>query len=206
MMASENPGEEYEQRRIGFNEIVKVDKNGQVVVMRSTPYEGRDKKPLNDEAFYLKVGRPDLASAYQRRVIFKIAAGITAGVAILGGGIFALTTGAQGDFCESSQADYNACFARNLQIRGERNMRTRLGLPIIGAGGVLLALAVALSPHPIAQSEAHRLADSYNERLKVDLGLSDESKLGPSGLLGIQARWAPVVVPGGAGLLLSGAL
>jgi hypothetical protein len=169
--------EEYGQRRIGFDEIVKVNKKtGETVFLRSTPFEGWNRKPLKGDAFYLKVDRPDLASAYQRRVTIKIAAGIVGGAAVLSGGVLTLLTGAQGDYCTGGNpAYYNTCLSRNLQIKSERTQRTRLGLSLIGAGGIFLTLAVGLNSHPITPNEAHKLADSYNERLKVELGVSHES-------------------------------
>ncbi len=145
------------------------------------------------------------ASAYQRKVNIKIAMGSAGGAAILGGGILLFSTGSQGQ-CDFSEGNYNPCIIRSLQLRTEHDKKSRLGMATMGVGSILLALAIALNPHPVAPSEARRLAESYNERLKVDLGLSGERKLSPSALPSIQARLTPTMTAGGAGLLLSSTL
>jgi len=202
-----NALEQYEQRHIGFDELVAVStRTGMVMSQWAVPYEGKYKKPLEGEAFYQKVGREDLVTAYQEKMSTKTAIGVLGGAAIVGGGILSVVslTGPRQD-CSVLSSDFSACMERNRQ-RFNENMTTALvGLGIAGAGVGLLTATLYINPHPVTPSEARELADAYNQKLKVELGLSDEGApaQNPAHPV-IQARLTPAVGPGGAGLVLSG--
>jgi hypothetical protein len=206
VVPSANPVEQYEQQYIGFDEVVAVSTlNGTVVSQWSVPYEGKYKKPLKGEDFYQKVGREDLMRTYRDKMSLKVVTGIAGGAAILGGGILSFAAlSSQKEDCDVSKPGFSACIDRNQQRVGEQLTRSLIGLAISGAGVAVLSVAIALSPHPVTPSEARVLADGYNQRLKADLGLSNEGKPRPSRPPSIQARFTPVVGPDNAGLLLSG--
>jgi hypothetical protein len=69
-----------------------------------------------------------------------------------------------------------------------------------------MAWGAGMNSHPVTASEARELADTYNKQLKRELGLDEEGTPAPAPARppSIQARFSPVVGPGGAGLRLSG--
>ncbi len=205
--SAETPAEQYERQYIGFNEAVVVSaQTGTVVSQWTAPYEGKYKKPLQGAAFYKKVGREDLALAYTNKMSLKTTAGIAGGAAIVGSSILLITAfSAQGEDCDALSPGFNACFSRERERFDRKSQQVLIGVGLSGAGIAALWLAMAIDPHPVTASEARELADDYNQRLKADLGLSDEGKPLRSRSHSIQAWLTPVLRPDGAGLLLSGA-
>ncbi len=202
-----NALEQYEQRHIGFDELVAVSmRTGMVMTQWTVPYEGKYKKPLEGDAFYKKVGREDLVTAYQEKMSTKTAIGVLGGAAIVGGGILAIAnlSGPRED-CDVFSNDFSGCMERNRQRLNERMTTSLVGMGVAAGGVGLLTAAIYINPHPVTPSEARALADGYNEKLKVELGLSDEGAPAqkPAHPV-IQARITPAVGPGGAGLVLSG--
>jgi hypothetical protein len=199
--------EQYEQRHIGFDELVAVStRTGMVMSQWAVPYEGKYKKPLEGDAFYRKVGREDLVTAYNDKMSTKTAIAVLGGAALVGGGIVSVValTSPRED-CSALSSDFGACINRNSQRMSEKITTATVGLGIAGAGVGLMTAAIYINPHPVNSSEARELADGYNKKLKVELGLSEEGAPAEAPARPvIQARLTPAVGPGGAGLVLSG--
>ncbi|WP_257459569.1 hypothetical protein [Archangium lipolyticum] len=198
--------EQYEQRHIGFDELVAVStRTGAVMSKWTMPYEGKFKKPLDGEAFYQKLGRNDLVDAYQSKMTLKTVTGIAGGAAIVGGAILSITAlSSKHEDCDAFSPDFRACFERN-RTRFDSTRTTMLaGIGTVGVGIGLLGVTLLINPHPITPSEARELADGYNKQLKAELGLTDDGTPAPVHPSAIQAHLTPVVGPGGAGLQLSG--
>lgn len=168
--------EKYEQRKVWFTDMAAVNQFGGVVATWSTPYQGKYKKPLKGAKFYELVGRPDLAKQYRsaetlRWTVFGL------GVAgAIGGTALMLTGLSGGDYCSTSDyntdADRLACQARSDAASDAASTRLTWGLILSGVGYIAAIVPLYLNSHPVDASEARRLADVYNKKLKQKLGLA----------------------------------
>jgi hypothetical protein len=200
--------EQYEQRHIDFDEFAAFNAStGRVLNQWVVPYEGKYKKPLEGAAFYKKVGREDLVAAYHGKMGTKTVMGLLGGAAIVGGGLFTLTAIlSEEQQCDPFSPDYSDCVTRNDGLFDDRMVKSLIGLGIAGGGSALMTASFSIDPNPVTPSEARELADGYNKRLKVELGLAEEEAPteDPTRAPVIQARITPAIGPGGAGLVLSG--
>lgn len=113
------------------------------------PLMGKYRKRLSWSRFYAEVDRPDLRRAYQRNRIVK-------------GSIILASVGAIG--------------AAVAAPWSEDTSTLRSGVAIVGVAGLG---AYFWDPQPIRFSEARRLADEHNARVKHELGLSAVSEEAP---------------------------
>lgn len=115
-------------------------------------YRGDQRESLRGEAFYREIGRPELAEEYETQSLLKWSA--VGGLAVAGAGAAAL-----------------------IAFTGEPGDEARVALAG-AAGGALFGSAVLVgalyNPHPIELDEAKQLARDHNQKLRDDLGLSQE--------------------------------
>ena len=173
----------YEERFIGFPEVLTLAGTPSLIRWVQ-PYEGKYQKPLVGDAFYRKIQRPDLVEAYQNKQGTRMALGVMGGGATVGGMVLMF----------SALFDSEAHYAR-----------IPVGGVVMTAGLVGMLVGAYLNPHPVEPSEARRLADAYNQKLRGELGLSGERAPEPvAPKPAVHARLTPLWGPGGAGLGLQG--
>jgi hypothetical protein len=192
--AGDNAVEEYEKRKIWFADGGVINAaTGQLVATWTVPYEGKYKKPIEGAEFYEKVGRPDLASSYRTRTGWRWGLMIAGYGAVLGGMTYGLAVGLS---C-SKKGEYGICEERNYSA-------VYIGLAIMGAGSIVGFIGqLFINPHPVSAPEARELADKRNQRLREELGITENrrasgSRASPAGVISL----SPYVAPGGGGLLL----
>jgi hypothetical protein len=200
-----SPEEQFELRRVGFDDFAAVDFHRGGVWEWSRPYRGKYKEPLAAAEFYEYVGRPDLAASYEQRASKRrslFAVGLTAGavgLALGGYGIYKASSPKSAfDFGVSGCTDITCSQA--AQARADQaNASERSGsvpylvggFGLAAVGVALFGWAVAIDPNPVDAPGARRLADEYNKRLRAELGLAPIAT-GPSG-----SEAAPLPAPEG---------
>lgn len=153
--------EEYDKSFIWFQDLVAINiQNGGVVGSTTIPYQGKYKKPLAGSDFYEAIDRPDLASSYQTRQIVRWSLMGVGYAGLIGGALYPVLAT---DDCSAADLD---CDMSSKWITG--------GV-IMGGGLVLAVIGGAINPHPIEATEARRLADEHNGRLKERLGLTSRA-------------------------------
>lgn len=183
--------QEYLESYVWFEDVTAVNQYGSVVAQWSNIYRGKYKKPLEGEEFYEEVGKPKLAKKYRTRQALQWT-GIFVGAAAAGGGLwYALSgpssSGVWGDgfndcsrrYSDGGEEDeFDACMnrveAEEARIDEERELRLTTGMIISAVGSLAMVGLAYFNPHPVDPSEAKRLADKHNRRLKRRLGLAGE--------------------------------
>jgi hypothetical protein len=183
--AQTSPEEQYELRRVGFDDFAAVDFHRGGVWEWTRAYRGKYKEPLAEAGFYRYVGRSDLAASFEQQASKKrslFAVGLAAGAvgfAFGGYGIYKASSPKSAfDFGVAACTDV-AC-SQAAQSRADKaNADERSGsIPFLvggfgvaAAGFALFAWAVTIEPNPVDAPGARRLADEYNTRLRAELGL-----------------------------------
>jgi hypothetical protein len=80
--------------------------------------------------------------------------------------------------------------------------RTPLGIGVVVVGGLLSLGSLFVDPHPVSASEAREAADTYNKKLKAQLGLPETSATPRASRVVVSAL--PVLNSHGGGLVLAG--
>jgi hypothetical protein len=141
----------YEEKYIGFRETKSVTRN--------QPYEGRYQRLLLWPEFYNKVGRPDLEErSVGRRAWGRglVATGIILGVA----SVLSFTIQSYVNTCSS----LSSC---SVSANGY------IAAGVFGGASLIVTLTGSLLPTRVVPAwEARRLADSYNQRLRAELGIN----------------------------------
>lgn len=195
---------EWERRFLWFEDWVAYNvRSGAIVNSWSRPVEGKYRKPLAYGDFYAKVGRADLADRYRTRRNVKIGLGVAGGLAFVGGfiAIFAQL--------KSNNDAFSSCVDNNIFHGGGGNCSNLdNGSGGYVAGGVLLGvgfagvMAALFTPvQPVQPYEARELADQYNQKLRVELGV-DRPAPPPAPAAATSFTLAPSVDSKGAGLRL----
>lgn len=160
--ANEESRAKFDEEFIWFADYVGVSsQTGAVMASWTHVYQGKYKKPIDGEEFYLAVGRPDLAEQYSSNSTRATIGGWLGGfgvVGILGFGTWWLT----GWLINSSSDtdDYN----------------TTTPMVLTGVSTGLFIAGIIVSPselHPVEPSEARKLADEQNKKLRRELGLPE---------------------------------
>lgn len=162
---------------------------------------GKDAYPLEGSALFNYIGRRDLGRRYEDTVHFK---------SVLGwGGLLAIGMGLtfSASILVMDVPLHLTCVQPSSFCDAQRPFITLLdSLVIAGVAGAGLGVAsgllgLAISPDPVSESEAHRLVDDYNGKLRKKLGLPVEPRAsrppGPS------FRLAAFALPGGAAAQLA---
>lgn len=167
----------YAERFLWSQDLVGVNQYGGVLFERPTIYKGKYKEKLTPEEFYLEVGRPDLAeelASNQTRGTIGIIVGSVGVLGLTGGGTWmlmeALLSGTGGEY----DPDTGETITEDANYLGP-------GV-VMGASVVAIVAAAFISPdqmQPVSQSEALRLADQHNQKLKKELGLDDDYSIIP---------------------------
>jgi hypothetical protein len=183
--------------RFGANYRLLATGTAVALMRRWVAYMGELDQELAPEAFYVVVGRADLAARYRSRrhaMIGSFVAGAvstTAGLVVLGV--------ASRENCEFGSPNYSMCIEDH-----ERHVHNAFawGAGIVGVGIVTLYVGFHLyrHPHPIDENEAKTLADGYNQNLRRRLGLPTVARHLPRLH---DVRWTPHVTGHQAGLALS---
>ena len=164
-------------------------------------YQGKDMKPLEGSAFYERVGRSDLALAYQRKQGLKVGLTATGGI-FFGLGVLvevvALAAASSGG-CSSST--YFGCIGSRIEADAAGKVAL-IGLGLIAGGTGLLVGGFVINPNPVSDAEARRLVDEYNQRLKERLGVSAKPESTPEQREKVRIALAPAISTSGGGLSL----
>lgn len=188
----------YKESYLHFGETLYLNANtGAIVGSRSRPYQGQYLKRLSWLEFFEASGRDDLVDQYKGRRRTKLVL-ILGGVAVAIGGVPAIAVPLSNqEFCSS----------------GEPGCEESLNVPAIVAGSVMLVggfttalVGLFRSSVPIKLSEARRVADEHNRKLRKRLGLGDKVVSAPAP--GPQGGWervsaAPMIGRGTAGFGVS---
>jgi hypothetical protein len=140
---------------------------------------GTGQHEIDLDDFYHRVGRDDLADAYNNRRVLKGAL-TWGGIAVIGTGIV--------------YGAYKACFFENPPLSSPRwddcidDNITAMTSVFAGAfvGGLLTIGGVVIGNHPASDDEMRELTERYNTGLRT------------------HAQVTPYVTPGGAGAMLTG--
>lgn len=159
--------EDYQQRFIGLDEGLFVNRDG-AVMLDAVPYLGKYKKPLRGVDFYKAVGRQDLAEAYSRNLR------TIRGLSIAGSALF--LAGLSGGIAYSVVAAKEGCSECDPPQEN-----TQLKSILIGVGGIfggaglaatiLVVIRGFLPGHPVSPPEARKLIDDHNKQLRQELNL-----------------------------------
>lgn len=196
--ASGHSQEEYDLHYIGFEELVVVQSYGWygtgTVKQWAIPYEGKYKKLLEGSAFYEKIGRKDLVESYDSRKTTKTALTVGGAIAAVGGVVISFVGITDHRDCGRPGAGADAC--------GVNVAPAIAGIAISLVGSGLMLGGILMNPNPIDGSEARKLADEYNGKLKTQLGLSEMIDPTPARRSNVQVSIAPRLSRNGLGLAL----
>jgi len=160
--ASEESRAKFDEEFIWFADYVGVSaQTGAVMATWTHAYQGKYKKPIDGEAFYHAVGRPDLAEQYSSnstRATIGGTLGLVGVLGVIGFGTWWFTS-----WLMNSSTETN-----------EYNTTTPLVLTGVSLGVLVAGIIVSPSElHPVEPSEARKLADEQNKKLRRDLGLPE---------------------------------
>jgi hypothetical protein len=183
--SNEDAREEYAKRFLWPHTISSYRIGDEVVSSWRYVLKGKYQKQIGPEEFYREVGRVDLAEEYAHNDSMGTVGGTMIGVGIagfIGFGAWAMTAGV-------------------LDGSGqESNWELPLGLT--GASIGLWIGGAIVSPdqlHPVGAAEARELVDKYNQKLKKELGLSNEySPMPRVSKQSIEYNWGIAPTDGGA--------
>lgn len=166
------------------------DSRGTPVVRRQwLVLQGEPGRPLSGPEFYRVLGRDDLAGAHGARHAWRVTGTVTAALGLLTAAVLGVASLDHG--CASGGCS-----------NGDRN--SDLTVPIlaslgVGAAGVVVVLHFSGDPPALDEANARALADAYNQRLRVKLGLpphaAHRARIRDAAL-------APFVAAGSGGLVL----
>ncbi len=186
---------QYDEQYVAFDDMAAVTAGGSVVATWSIPYQGKYRKPLEGADFYEAVERHDLTDLYRKKRNLKtglIVAGLlgsSAGYVLLLYGIVAAGT-------EVCTGPYDCNTEYDFTLAG-------VGAGIALVGSIVWLVAASMNPHPIDATEARRIADQHNQRLRDRLGLSNDSAaLDIPQAPKARFSWDAYASQGGAGLSL----
>jgi hypothetical protein len=193
--AAESPAE-VRLRALG-EELYKRDA---IEVVGDEAYQGvgRGRRPLEGADFYATVGRPDLAARYRdvegNKNLARGIGGVTIGVGVLWG-LGELLYSAADTVASAIPCTFSG--GSGSQDNTWCNPHQASGVPwgVAVLGLVLVAAPSAVSSHPVSESERRQLIERYNAELRARAGLGAPRPT---------VRLAPVLTPGGGGMLLSG--
>ena len=132
-------------------------------------FQGRDHRPIDEEAFFRIVGRDDLLRRYHRKAVVKKSLAIGGGTLVFSGLVFAAIATALRD-----GGAQPAISCEGAPCTGNRPGPSPVwGLAIAGAGAVSLIVGHLLDPTPIDADQADALARDYDRSLQSRLGLSE---------------------------------
>ena len=200
--------EEFERRQVVFDEslLIVSDGSSATISRRFHPRTGAG-QALAGAEFYRYVGEDDLAKTYQRRRGTRIGLGVGAGATMIAGLGVMLGYGlgkslsATSRMCDAEigSADYDACEADKSADR-KRALKIGMGVGsgLLVGGLVLAVVAARIDPHPVSGAEAVGLAQTFNDRLRKELGLAKRRRSSAQTTAKVSAG------PEGAGLVLSG--
>jgi pyruvate/2-oxoglutarate dehydrogenase complex dihydrolipoamide acyltransferase (E2) component len=144
--------------------------------IRTIPYQGKYRKPLEGAAFYEAVGRPDLEAAYLKRESTRTALMLVGLAGVVGGAIYTATSFHQ---APPDPAAGPEVFQQQVEAAARAQSEAmRTGIFISLGGLVLGTVGLSIDPHPVTAPEARRLAEEHNQRLRQELGLPREAPAG----------------------------
>lgn len=153
--AGDEPGEsQYDRRYVWFRDLRANSSLTAVLGEGTYAFQGKNAWPLQGAAFYVAVGRRDLADRYNSTSSAKSV--LTWGGA---GGVLVGILIASGDDPGASD-------------EGGGEDSVALGLVFVVAGTVSLIAGLALEPHPVTAAQARELADKHNARLRGEARVS----------------------------------
>jgi len=176
--------EEYERRSLSFDDYGVVEPKTGAFLVLTVPYQGKYKQPIGPEAFYRLVGREDLALQYHDREEGRavlMGAGL---VTLLGTAIASIAIGSGSSApCDVFSPAFAQCTAA-ASADDDSRLKTAATIGIVGAvlGSALFVAGLAIDPQPVGAPAQRELADQYNQKLRLQLGLSVIEKRDGAGL------------------------
>jgi hypothetical protein len=163
----------YEEERIQLDDFAWVTGSHHEVTtsIRTIPFQGKYRRPLEGAEFYRAVGRPDLEATYRERDGTRTLL-LVAGI----GGVVAgaLYTAANFNQPSPSVSLPPSQFQQQMDASAQasRDAMTT-GLVISGVGLLVALVGGTMDPNPVDALGARRLADEHNRRLRQELGLPE---------------------------------
>ena len=167
----QSPQELYEERYIGFSEVQLFDTaTGRAMDQWIEPYQGKYRQRLETLEFLELVERPDLVATYKKRNRMRLSIGLGGTGLMLGGGGL-ITWGLVGS-CRKVDVANDQCLARDTRP-------IIAGSIVSGVGLATVLVATIIDPNPVDGPTSRKLADTYNKRLRRELGLQETGALPP---------------------------
>lgn len=173
----------YDENMLSFGDeqTIQISENGTLITPTYRTYLGKYRREIDIADFLHRAGRDDLAKTYTQRRTIKNTIGAV-GLTLVVGGVIYLFTHSCNSPGDNTPID-TGCLA------------TGTGVTLGGALTMFVSSAIPNRPAP--PDEMRRFADEYNTRLRGRV--LEERPASRSG----STTFAPYVVPGGAGGVLS---
>jgi hypothetical protein len=171
--------DEYNRSYVEFTDVTAVTQAGAVFEWTMV-HQGKQHARLEGDAFYRLIGRDDLATQYRSNEATRtgfIVAGVAIAVALP---LLAFASRSQKD-CGSGPSVFDPNFQSAsdawFKCTQDNDSATSQAMVLGGIGGALgVGIAVLganfVHLHPVDASEARRLGEEYNKKLKARLGLA----------------------------------
>lgn len=160
----------YRQEAISFgDELVASPGQYAGVRLRWVAYQGEIRKRLEGEAFYITIGRQDLARRYQRRRNGGLAAMIAGSAVMVGAAtLFVMKSWVPFRNCQT-EPNFAQCNREQDQAEREAadyRMVSFIGLGVGAIPVIVGAYYYSYRPHPISEGDAQELGRRYNIQLR----------------------------------------
>ncbi len=181
---------QFEERAVWFAEYAGINRYGAVVAEWIVPKKGKYGEDLSGSDFYEYVGREDLVSSYNTRLAIRWGT-LIGGAAIATAGMLKYVSVETN--CLTSDSDCE---------EGSRTPWLVTGI----VGLVVMNVSWFVPLQPISPSEARRLGDEYNAKLRQELGLPELANNDATPMLHeeppTQIGMSPWLTEGGGGLVM----
>jgi len=152
---------------VGDQLVVAATQNHVSVSTDFVVHQGRYHKQVDEDAFFVEVGRSDLAEQYRSRRATRrglVGAGLAVGAAGL---VYGLASAITSDSsCNVPPGDPS--FAERCVDGPGRRLQQGVTVALVGGalGSGLILGGALVKPHPVEVDEVRRLADEYNVALR----------------------------------------
>jgi len=176
--------QEYDRKYLSFDDFGAIDPHTGTFYQLTVPYQGKYRDPIAPGAFYRLVGREDLAQQYEGREQARTTLHTVGTLTFLAGAVGAAVVAfGSSSSCDPSNPGFAQCASA---AEDDARSRGLMSLALVGVGAVLggsIYLAGSqMDPQPVNVAAQRELADQYNQKLRMQLGLSVIDKSDGGGL------------------------